>query len=323
MISNPIHASLKLIYYFAQPKSRQMKIKILLLCLGIFLLFVFPSNTSAQVTPDSVIIWRVVTDDGNEFYGTIQSETDSLIVLKTEIFGLISIPRKNLELLELLAEARIKGGKVCSENLQVTRYFWAPNGYRLAKGDGYYQNVWVLFNQASVGITENFSIGAGLVPLFLFDFREAPTPIFIVPKFSIPMKSNKVNLGGGAIVGTILGGEDFADSGPFGIAYGVVTVGHKDMNGTLGVGYGFADGELSKFPILTAGGMTRIARRSYLLTENYFIKGQEFTAGLISIGGRTVWQRISLYYGLVIPIADELETFIAIPWMSLSVPFQY
>jgi hypothetical protein len=285
--------------------------------------FSFITILNAQITDDSTAIWRVVIDDGNEFYGKIYEETDNYIRLQTENVGLITIQRKNIELIELLAEARIKEGKVWLENLQATRYFWAPNGYGLEKGEGYYQNVWVLFNQASVGITDNFSIGAGLIPLFLFDFQEAPTPVFIVPKFSFPIKRNKVNLGGGAIVGTILGGEGLDEIGPFGIAYGVVTIGDKDMNGTLGVGYGFADGELSKYPILTVGGMKRIARRSYLLTENYFIKGQEFTAGLIAIGGRTVWQRISLDYGLVIPVSDELESFIAIPWMSLSVPFQY
>lgn len=300
-----------------------MKKWMFLLSLILFVFTTFTQSANAQITADSSSIWRIVMDDGNEFYGTLQNETDTYVQLETETLGMITIQRKNIDLMELLAEATIKEGKVWLENLQATRYFWAPNGYGLAKGDGYYQNVWVLFNQASVGITDNFSIGGGLIPLFLFDFQEAPTPVFIVPKFSFPIRKNKINVGGGAIAGTIIGGEDFDGIGPFGIAYGVVTVGGKDMNGTLGVGYGFADGDFSKYPILTAGGMKRIGRRNYFLTENYFIKGEEFTAGLIALGGRTVWQRISLDYGLVIPVSDELESFVAIPWISFSVPFQY
>jgi len=57
----------------------------------------------------------------------------------------------------------------------------------LHKGEGYYQNIWVFWNQASFGVTENFSLGFGIIPLFLFGGEAGQySPIWVVPKLSYP-----------------------------------------------------------------------------------------------------------------------------------------
>lgn len=277
--------------------------------------------SSSQDQIDSSNFWRIVTSDGNEYFGPIVSENNDTVEIRTEILGLIKIHRKDIKLIRKMSKARIEGGQIWLENLQATRYFWAPNGYGLKKGEGYYQNVWVLFNQASVGITKNFSIGAGTVPLFLFD--GAPTPVFMVPKFSFSVIPDKVNLGGGVIIGTILSSDqDFDLEGPFGIAYGVASLGNKDNNLNLGLGMAFAEGEWAQSPVISIGGMARLSKRTYLITENYLYPSEEWF-GILAIGARTVWQRVSLDYGFVIPVANEVDGFIAIPWLGFSVPFQY
>ena len=279
------------------------------------------SSLSSQVQVDSSNFWRIVTIDGNEFYGPILSDNIDEIELRTEILGVIRISRKDIRVQKRMVRARLENGEVWLENLQATRYFWAPNGYGLKKGEGYYQNVWVLFNQASVGITKNFSIGAGTVPLFLFD--GAPTPVFMVPKISFSLIPEKLNIGGGVIIGTILSNNEWFDQdGPFGIAYGVASYGNKDKNVNVGLGMAFAEGEWAEYPVVSVGGMARISKRSYLITENYIYPSDEWF-GLIAVGGRTVWQRVSLDYGFVIPVAQELDGFIAIPWLGFSIPFQY
>jgi hypothetical protein len=52
------------------------------------------------------------------------------------------------------------------------------------KGEGYYHNFMVFINQATYGVTDNISIGGGLVPLFLFG---GLTPVWITPKVSVPI----------------------------------------------------------------------------------------------------------------------------------------
>ncbi len=298
-----------------------MKTKIFLSGCFAFLCLLIYTPSFSQIEIDTAKLTRVVMKDGNEFYGYIYIQNETIVTLKTEILGNLDIPRNQIKLIENVQDALIVQGDVWLKNLQATRYFWAPNGYGLEKREGYYQNVWVLFNQASIGITKNFSIGAGTIPLFLFD--GAPTPVFAVPKFSFQVIENKLNFGGGAIVGTILGGDEFFETGAFGILYGVGTVGNKDANATIGVGYGFAEGDFSNYPIITFGALKRIGKRSYFLTENYFISLDNAKIGLISLGGRTVWQRVSIDYGFVIPVSEDIGAFIAIPWLGFSVPFQY
>lgn len=109
-----------------------------------------------------------------------------------------------------------------AENPHATRYLFGPNGYGLRKGEGYYSNTWIFFNQLSYGFTDNFTVGAGVIPLFCLPAprRRSGSP----PKFSIPVKKDVVNLGVGGLFATVLGGEDV---GTFGIAYGQLTLGSR------------------------------------------------------------------------------------------------
>ena len=59
----------------------------------------------------------------------------------------------------------------------------------------------------------------------------------------------------------------------------------------------------------------------YLLTENYYLNIDGEGIGIISLGGRTVQKRLSITYGLILPIAD-IGAFVAIPWLGIHVPFQ-
>jgi hypothetical protein len=242
------------------------------------------------------------------------SEDSVNVVLETALMGKVTIPRTSIQSITWLKPSSLKSGKLWAGNPQSTRYFWSPNGYGLKKGEGYYQNIWVLWNQASVGVTDYFSIGAGIVPLFFFGGTS--TPVWITPKFSIPVVKDKFNLGVGALAGTVLG-----EGAGFGIVYGLGTVGNRNNNVTLGFGYGFVDGEWAKKPMITLSGMTRVGPRGYLLTENYFIGTSDESLLIISAGGRTITKKGGIDYGLLFPISSEIGTFIAIPWLGITIPF--
>ncbi|MGB3777331.1 MAG: hypothetical protein WA960_03160 [Tunicatimonas sp.] len=262
---------------------------------------------------DAPILWQVETRDGNVYYGEIITQSQEVMRLETESLGVINLAVENIKNVREVRPEELRDDNVWPSNAQATRYFIAPNAYGLRKGEAYYQNGLIFFNQASIGITDNFSMGLGMVPLFLF--AGAPTPVWITPKFSVPVIEDKLNLGGGALIGTVIG----EDVGAFGLAYGVVTVGDRNTNLNLGVGYGFADGEWGDLPLLHIGGMKRIGRRGYLLSENYLITTGGEAAGLISIGGRTLWNRFSLDYGAFIPVVGT-GSFFAFPWVGFVIP---
>jgi len=281
--------------------------------LAFLFLFIFTFSVKSQTTNDTTLV-NIETIDGNEFIGQIISEDSLKIVLKTEKLGEISIFRSDIKRREILEVQQIKEGKYWFPNPQSTRYFWSPNGYGLKQGEGYYQNIWVLWNQFAYGLSDNFSIGGGIIPLFLFG--GTPTPVFITAKFSIPVVENKFNLGAGAIAGTILGEEETG----FGILYGLSTFGTPDNNVTLGMGYGFAGGEWAQSPMININGMFRVSSRGYFITENYYINAGGENVVLITLGGRSIIKKAALDYGLVIPFAD-IGQFVAIPWLGFTVPF--
>jgi hypothetical protein len=279
----------------------------------LIILLAFSAHCEAQVTRDTTKLYRVEMKDGNEFIGQILSEDKTAILLRTEKLGDLSIKWTEITKLSTVEPAEMKNGEHWFDNPQATRYFWSPNGYGLKKGEAYYQNVWVVFNQVSVGLNDYISLGGGLVPLFLF--AGAPTPVWITPKVSIPVVENKFNVGGGGLLATVIG----VDATSFGILYGITTFGSRDKNLSLGIGYGYAGTDWANTPTFTLSGMFRTGRRGYLLTENYFIGGVEDNLVLLSIGGRRIIKRSGLDFGLFIP-SNTGGNLVAIPWLGLTIP---
>jgi hypothetical protein len=292
-----------------------MKTTIKCSCLSIVIaLFLTTSNCDAQNQPDS-LTYYIETNDGNIFTGKILDRDSMNVLFNVDKYGELNILISEIKEMHPLDIKKLKGDKYWYDNPQSSRYFFSTNGYGLKKGEGYYQNVWVLVNSFSVGINDFISIGAGVVPLFLF--AGAPTPIWLTPKFSIPISRDKVNLGAGALIGTILGEENTG----FGILYGIATLGSRDKNASLGLGYGFAGGEWVKSPVINLNTMLRTGPRGYFISENYFINTAGTTALILSFGGRSIIKKAGLDYGLIIPIISEMGQFIAIPWLGITIPF--
>lgn len=269
-------------------------------------------RAQAQVV-DSTEQYRIETVDSNEYIGFIVEQNNDIIVLKTERMGTITLLKVDIKKIALINVKQLKNGEYWFENPQSTRYFWQPNAYGLKKGEGYYQNVWILFNQVSVGITDNFSIGAGIVPLFLF--AGASFPVWITPKVSIPIKRDKVNVSAGALMGTVLGEED----SNFGIAYGTITFGSRDKNVSIGGGYGYAGGDWADSPTFTLSAMIRTGKRGYFITENYYIGSAEEDIMLFFFGGRRMIKNSGIDFGILIP-TDTDGYVVAIPWLGVTFP---
>lgn len=275
-------------------------------------LIVLPFLSDAQTQQDSIKT-RVETLDGNEYIGVIQEKSSDKIRLKTEKLGEITILTSDVKRISEVTQAIAKDGTYWLDNPQSTRYFWAPNGYNLKKREGYYQNVWVFFNQAVYGFTDHFSAGIGTIPLFLFG--GASTPAWITLKYSVPVVKDKVNIGGGALLGTVIGEGGFG-----GILYGISTFGSKDKNINIGIGYGFGGGEIASTPLINIGGIIRTGANGYLITENYMVINSDNFTLLTMIGGRRIIRHFGLDFGLGMPIASGTG-FFAFPWLGFTVPF--
>lgn len=266
-------------------------------------------------SPDTTKTWIIETRDGNEFVGKIKSIERGVVTFATQTLGEIKINADSIKRIGEIDPTRIKGNEYWYDNFQSTRYFWAPNGFGLRPGEAYYQNVWVLFNQASVGIGNHFSMGVGTIAPFLFGLEGIP--FWVTPKVSFPL-GKKVSAGIGVIYANFVSNSDGLGDG-IGIAYGVTTLGDRDANLTLGLGYGFAGSRWASHPALTISGMKRVSVKNFLLMENYILTDGTTNVVLSLLGGRHLFKKVGLDYGGLIAIAQD-SGFRPIPWLGLTAP---
>lgn len=268
----------------------------------------------AQQRPASDSLWVIETRDGNTYLGTIADMRDSILQIRTYV-GELRIPRVEVKSMVRPGKEQIVDGKYWPENPQSSRHFFAPSGYGLRKGEGYYQNLGILFNQVSYGFTENLTVGAGIVPLFLFGGGQY-TPAWITPKLSFPYRNDEGSFGVGTILGGVIGQGEFV-----GILYGVNTFGTREKQLTLGVGYAYSSGGFANVPVFNLGGMKRVARKWVLVTENYLVVQDDFFIGFLSGGARFMTRKLAIDFGLFAPITSGQDFFFALPWLGISVPF--
>jgi hypothetical protein len=279
---------------------------------SIFIVMPILVFSQTQEIKDLVII---ETKDGNEFIGTIVSEDEEKIILKTEVLGEITIKKAVIVKRRVVKSTNLVEGVLWDDNPQSSRYLWTPNGYGLNEGEGYYQNIWVLYNQFSYGFSNYFSMSVGLIPLFLF--QAGVTPMWIVPKFSLPIVEDKVNMAAGAFIGALAGESEAG----FGIVFGTLTLGDRNKNLNFGFGWGYAGGDWANKPIINVSGVARVSARGYLLTENYYIPVEDYPLVILSGGYRFMTKKVAIDFGLYIPISSEMDGFVGIPIVGLTIPF--
>lgn len=292
-----------------------------LLCFVLFAVLSIPGVGVAPVwaqQPDAdttaAPLYRVETVEGNRYLGTLVSENEREVVVDTRGAGEVTLRREDVATMREVNRSRLRDGEYWFENPFATRHFFAPTAIGLRGGRGYYQNTWVLLNDVNYGVTDNVSVGGGTVPLFLFG--ASATPVWLLPKVSVSTPRENLHLGAGALVGTIAGEE----SGGAGIVYGLSTIGSREKNFTIGVGYGYAGSEWSRTPAVNLSTMLRIGRTTYFLSENYFFPGTEGANGVISAGVRWAPEDFAVDFGLFRPVAAE-GSFIGAPWLGVTLPF--
>jgi hypothetical protein len=286
----------------------------LLLFLLVLLLVSGLQRALAQAPSDEVVV-EIETHDGNKYTGRLLEENDLHVVIVTQSLGKLVFPRSAIKHMDRLEASKIRNDGYWSDNLQATRNFWAPTGYGLKAGEAYYQNVWVLFNQFSVGITRHVSLGVGFVPMFLF--AGASSPMWLMPKISIPLSKDKINVGVGAVIGT----TSLTEKGNgFGIIYGSATFGSRDNNVTFGMGYGYSSGSTAKRPVFNLSALIRTSAKSYFISENYVIPIGNSSLILVGLGARKMANRTGIDFGFFLPFDKSMRTIVAIPWLGITAP---
>jgi len=278
----------------------------------------FSTTCHSQTSRSKDSIWIIETTDGNTYIGTVSTFNTDPIEINTKI-GILKIPKNTIRSIMHPEKYQLVHGEYWPENPHSTRHFWGPSSYGLRKGEGYYQNSWIFFNQVSYGFSDHFTLGVGIIPLFIFG-GVAETPAWLTPKFNFNYKNGKGAYGVGTIIFGVLGASsEFA-----GILYGTNTFGNRDKQLTLGLGYGYSsNGGITSTPTVSVSAMIRTSKKWALLTENYLLAvGDSDSFGFISGGARYMGRKLAIDFGGFIPVTSEIERLFVLPWLGITVPFK-
>ena len=230
--------------------------------------------------------------------------------------GTLALTRADIIEVRDVAKSSMRRGEVWPVNPNATRLFFAPTGRMLAKGEGYFNDTYLLFLSIQGGLSSRFNLGGGMSVLPLDNF--ADNALFITPKIGV-VASPKFNLAVGALAGFVGGLVGDGENASFGVLYSVGTFGSPDASITAGTGLAYAAGQFADRPVAMLGGESRLGRRVSVVTENYFIPNEE-VHGVISYGLRFYGEKLSTDLAFWNTPGTRM-VFPGIPYAAFSVKF--
>jgi hypothetical protein len=261
---------------------------------------------------DSTKSYLFKLTDGTSLFGKVLETTSTSVTIQTKSVPKLEIPVGQIKNVEVIQSINIKGGSYWFPNPHATRYYFGPSAISLKKGEGYYQNTYLVLNSVQYGFTNNISVGAGIE--FISTFSGDPI-MYVTPKVSFKV-ANNFYAGAGVLLAT-LPDVDESGRGAAGIAYGIGTYGNSENNVTVGLGYGFIRDQLADQPIVTISGMTRISKKASLVSENWLVPGQSF----FSYGVRFFGEKLSVDLALVNSSDIASVLVIGAPFVSVAIKF--
>jgi hypothetical protein len=264
-------------------------------------------TVNAQYRTDTTL-FRVELRDGNVFKGSIIGDDGTRLIFQTQTVGILHINKSDIKVIQM-ARPDHSDQKPKNYNFLTSSYFNLPSGYGMSRGEVVFKNSMLVINHLSVGVTDRFSMGGGTIPFFALGSPNSP--IWITPKYSIPLVANKVNLSLTGIAAGITGFPEVST-----LLKGTLTLGPRDRNISLGLAYGFYDGRTFNIPITTLSGLLRTSENHFLMGESYL--SSEFRFAFL--GGRWQFAHVTMDYGAA--ILTDYQNVGGIPWLSFLVPIQ-
>ncbi len=190
----------------------------------------------------------------------------------------------------MIAQDSLSHKKAYFSNPTASHYFLSPSAFNPPKKEAYYQNSIFLLNSVYYGVSDFFSVGAGI---------ELSSSLKGKPLYYVMIKAGgslneRMQLSGGVFYTSFVIDEKRLEAG---FGFGILTVGNTKHNFSFGIGYGFIEGELAKRPALNLSGMTRIGRKISPRGELWLIPANGYQP-FYTLGIQILGKRLSYDLGL-------------------------
>lgn len=246
----------------------------------------------AQTDTTATAVQEIRLSRGSVVYGWVIEQRGDTVLIRLAAGDELRLPRASV-VSTRPASGRVVRGEFWRDDPNRTRLFFGPTARGVKAGGGYFAAYELFMPFLGFALTDDLVIAGG-TPLFGgMDER----PFWLAPKLRV-YSGGKTDAAVGALVFAV---EDES----VGVLYGVATRGSPDASLSVGVGYGFANGELAEHPMLMGGFDVRMSKGTKLVSENYLFPGG---VGLISFGPRFFGEKLSADLGLGIAFYDGHST---------------
>ncbi|MBI5022336.1 MAG: hypothetical protein HZB59_12950 [Ignavibacteriales bacterium] len=273
------------------------------------MLIIGTSILPAQTDSTAESSYKITLSDGSNFIGTILTETQYQIKLRTISNIEMIIPKDQIKSMIKYSGEIIFGVPYRSDPNR-TRLFFAPTARSLKSGQGYFSDYELFFPMLAVGIADRITLAGGmsLIP------GAEEQALYFAPKITA-IHSEKFDVAGGVLFIHVPDDESYN----FGIAYSVATYGTDRAALTCGLGWGFVEGELADEPIILLGGELRASNSVKFITENWIPPNSG--VALCSIGIRFFGDQLAADLGLLTPLGGATKGFPFMPWVGFVYNF--
>jgi hypothetical protein len=272
-------------------------------------MLIFSHTVKAQDYADSTKVKKnipmvnIKLRDGTKLKGKILQNDGKNYLIQTENLGTLNIPAINVIATEQVVNSSTPNTEI-SEPLRNTDYFVSVNGFNLKEGEWRYANTYLYYNAFGVGVTDNFSVNVGFIPIASIFTFSGKVSFETSEKFHIALNGNYI---------TSASSFTRISLGTLGA---VATFGTNTKNLSLGATWGIGNGgNFTNKPIIQLSGITRVSNKvaltmdNFLTTENrttYNNNGQFYNTstsneiiGFLTYGIRILWVRSHLDVGLI------------------------
>ncbi len=252
---------------------------------------------------------ELVLVDGTTVRGRIVSETDASIVIESPSLGRVEIDRERIRTVTYDVDA--PAATAWRDDPDGNSLLLVPTARTLPKGDVYYRNFLLLFNNLGYAVTDyvNLSVMAA------FPVTSDVRILSLGAKVRLTPEGSAVALAASASAW-------FADDEGVGTFGGIVTVGNLRRSATAAVHYASADGDGEAFFLL--GGDVQVGTGFKLLAEygnsESAIGDDNDFKGIINVGFRLFWEETSFTLTGFRPLEEEGD-FLAFPLAMFSAHF--
>lgn len=271
-----------------------------------------PRPAAAQsAQADTLRTVRILLVDGSSQTGTLVEESASEVTIRSAAGITMRIPRERIR--ELID---VTGSRFVRLDPNISRLLFAPTARAVPKREGYIADYWLFFPFVAYGAGGGVTLAGGmtLIPGISSQL------VYLAPKWSI-VDGPRSGLAVGVLAVTAVGNVSDWDIGFAGLLYGVGSIGSPTSSASLGLAFGYSDGDVSGKPVFMLGGEHQISNSTKLITENWWVAGIE-DALIISAGIRFFGDKVAVDLAFItVPELIKEGGWPAVPWLGFAYNF--